>query len=492
MGHKILKGIATDSIILITVRCITVLVSIIQTMILTRVLSSTAYGTYSEGLLIISFSSPFLSLGLQDSVNYFYNKSDGLNKNKSIDTVFSLSITIGIVGALLMLIFQSGIITYFKNQNLSSLFLYVVFRPCLQNLIALYQPLYISTGQSRIVALRSFIVSLVQVTTVGVVSYCLNDVVVIFALLFILDVLQVLILDFYLRKHGTSIHYFCIDKKLVRPILNFALPMLLATSIGTINLNLDKLMISRLMGVDTYALYANVSKELPFAFIAQSITAVITPLIVRLLNNNRLDSFRCVWSDYLQFGYTVSWPLIIGAFFFAPSFICFLYSSKYLSVDGINVFRVYLIATMLRFTYFGIVPTALGKTRIILKYSMLGMILNIALNYTLYYFLGIIGPSIATVISMVVPAIFYFRNSLRVTNSNFYRIIKIKELFKLVSICVISGGICLIMFNITKQVVQINDVFGGFFFYFIYCLIVFLFNYRNIRDLLRRLNNNYA
>lgn len=57
MGKK--RNMAKDATILVFVRFVTMLVSIIQTMVLTRILSKTSYGTYSQAILVISFLSPF-------------------------------------------------------------------------------------------------------------------------------------------------------------------------------------------------------------------------------------------------------------------------------------------------------------------------------------------------------------------------------------------------------------------------------------------------
>ena len=53
-----------------------------------------------------------------------------------------------------------------------------------------------------------------------------------------------------------------------------------------------------LMSTEDYALYANVSKELPFAFIVSSFTAVVTPLIVQYISSGEYEKFEnlCCWS----------------------------------------------------------------------------------------------------------------------------------------------------------------------------------------------------
>jgi O-antigen/teichoic acid export membrane protein len=156
VGKTKKRNILGDSVLLSVVRIVTIFAGMAQTMILARTLTKELYGTFSQTLLVYSFIAPLLSLGLDSTINYFFNKTDNqADKEKAINAIFFLTIVTGIVGAVLMMGAKKPIARFFSNPELMPLIIYICIRPLLTNLIALYQPLYISLGYTKIIAIRS-------------------------------------------------------------------------------------------------------------------------------------------------------------------------------------------------------------------------------------------------------------------------------------------------------------------------------------------------
>lgn len=486
MGKK--RNMAKDATILTFVRCVTMLVSIIQTMILTRTLSKTNYGTYSQAVLLISFLSPFFSMGLENAINYFFNKSESIEIRKIyINTIFAISLTAGLLCGLMIIILHMHIGLYFDNPLIVPLTGYIAFRPCLQNLIALYQPIYISSGYVKTIAIRNLFISLMQIIIVGGISCFLNNISIVLCLLLLLDIFQLIYFAAIYRKREFKISVLQSDFSLSGEILKYALPMLFSLSVGTISANIDKLMISGLMSVEDYALYSNVSKELPFSFIAGSFTAVVTPFIVKYINNGENSKFKELWACYLEIGYRVTWPLCFAALVFAPELIEVLYSGLYLSREGIIVFRLYTITAMFRFTYFGIVPTAMGRTDIIMKYSILGCMINLILNYPMYYVMGMPGPAFATIISMIIPSFLYFRASAKLVQVHVLDVLVPKKIIILIFKMLLAGVLSKVIVSIFN-----NIAVNVFFTLLMGCLIIFIVifgtDYKTIKSLIKYMN----
>lgn len=485
------KGdIVNNSLMLVFVRVITMFVGIVQTMILSRTLTKTAYGTYAQALLIISFFTPFFSLGLENAVNYFFNKyAERETKERYINTIFMLSVFSGVLCGVLILIFQNQIAGYLKNAAILGLVFWIAFRPCMQNLISLYQPLYISSGYAGTIAWRNLIISVAQIGIVGSVSCFSDDIRLIFILLLLLDVIQFFCFADIYRKRNFAVSVLKADFSLVREILKYAIPMLFAASLATVSLNIDKLMVSGLMSTEDYALYANVSKELPFAFVVSSFTAVVAPLIIQYISGGEYEKFENLWSSYLEVGYKVTWPLCVGAAVLAPEMIEVLYSRTYLNTDGVIVFCIYTIASMMRFTYFGMVPTALGRTDIVLKYSLFSCAINIGLNYPMYLWLGMPGPAAATVISLAISAVLYFRRSAKLVNISFWKVLIPKRI-----ICLfVEMGICGVTVRIVVSAVErlCNKVFINLLLgYFLFIALIFGWNYKSLKNLLHTMRKD--
>lgn len=478
-------GIVRDSAFLVFVRIVTLSVNLVQTMILSRTLTKSSYGTYSQALLLISSFAPIFSLGLNDAVNYFFNKSSEEKVRRSyVNTIFSLSIVSGLFCGILMLVFRNQIVGYFENEAVSGLLIYVAFRPCIQNLVALYQPLFISSGYAKTIAVRNLLISIGQICIVGGVSYFTSNIALILLLLFMLDLLQYLSFALIFKKRQFGVSVFRADFSIVKEILKYALPLLLGTSVSTISINIDKFMVSGMMSTEEYALYANVSKELPFAFAIGSFSAVVMPVIVRYINNGEENKFKELWSNYLELGYKITWPLCVGAAVLAPEAIEVLYSKAYLSVDGVMVFRIYTVAAMMRFTFFGMVPSALGRTDVVMKYSIVGCGINICLNYPMFYLMGMPGPALATVISMIISAALYFRKSSKLVNIRMSEVLRPGRIFLLGLEMSICGIIVRMLVSVAR--LHFENVFMDFVLGFVlFQGVVWGLNMKSLKEILK-------
>lgn len=472
-------NIAKDSMILVFVKIVTISVQIIQTMILSRLLTKLDYGTYSQGLLIISFFTPFFSLGLENAVNYFFNNKT--NKEKYLNTIFTVSIVSGIVCGIMILGMSNWLVDYFDNPLIKGFIVYVAFRPCLQNLISLYQPLYISSGRAKVIAIRNSIISVAQVVMVCGISYYVKKLTMVFLGLLLMDIVQAIYYMILFGKIEFKINFFKLDTNLLKEIFDYSIPMLLSTSIATINVNVDKLMINIFMNTEEYALYSNVSKELPFAFIVTTVTTVVMPFAVKLLNSDNTETFKIMWKRYLEFGYLITWPLCVGAAVFSKEFILLLYSDKYLTVEGNAIFIIYTIVAMLRFTYFGMIASAKGETKIIMKYSIIGCVINLLLNYFLFYLMGMIGPAVSTLISLIAGAILYFNKSLKIVNFRLSEIFDLKKIMALILEMIVMAIVIRPIANIVNQLYG-NTVITLLCGYSVFVISIMLLNLKGIKE----------
>lgn len=394
------KNIASDSIILSIVRAITICTSLIQTMILSRIMSLSEYGTYSGLLIVISVVTTFSNLGLNNAINYFYNKyENNEEKKKYINIIFSITIIAGLIGAIITFLFKNSIANYYENPIIASLIIYIIFRPLFANIISLYQSLYISVGRAKVIAIRNLLIAIIQTICVPLSFYIVKDINIMLVVQLILDIVQLIYFGFDFFKRELRINPFKFDIPIVKEILKYSIPMGLALMMGTLFKESDKLVIAKLMDTETLAMYTNMSKQLPFEFIALAFTSVVTPEIVKLYYTDKKNEVTKLWSNYMKFGYISTWILCAGAIVCAKELLLFLYSDKYIA--GLNIFIIYLIVEMFRFTYFGIILSATGHTKYILNSSIISFVTNVILNIIFYKIFGIIGPAIASLICVI-------------------------------------------------------------------------------------------
>jgi O-antigen/teichoic acid export membrane protein len=172
----------------------------------------------------------------------------------------------------------------------------------------------------------------------------------------------------------------------------------LASSVGTLNGELDKLIIGKFFSTEEYAIFANASKTLPVTILATSLTAVLLPKFVRLLKEERYEEAVSIWGSSINISFCVMCLIVGGFIVFAPDVMSLFYSEKYVTPDGIAVFRIYSLILLFRATYWGIVLNAMGKTKFIFYSSVATLALNCVGNILCYYTFGFIGPAIASLI----------------------------------------------------------------------------------------------
>lgn len=477
------RGVATNSIILSFVQCFTLLTGVVQTMILSHKLSEIAYGTYSEGLLVVNFATPFLLLGLSNAITYFSSQTD-INKKEYVNNIMTLIFLLGLSGGVLIIFVRDAIVSYFdSNSLLTNVIPLVAFLPLLKNLISSFQTLYIAENMSMSIAIRNAVVSCVQISIVAVGVLVYDNIYIIFSLLLLMDIAQVVIFECIFSNKKYLVYPVVLKPYLIRRILAYALPLALSTAVGTISIYMDKLLIGNLMSVEDFALYSNMAKELPFSFIVSSFTTVILPVFVGKHAQGKDEELSRIWRDYLKLGYLITWILVGAALVCSENLLVFLYSDRY--IRGIQIFRVYLLVTMLRFSYFGIVLSAFGKTKLILLSSIASLITNFVLNILLFKWVGMIGPAIASFVAIFVMQVFQMTISCKLLQTKIWRAMDLKFAGLLIGEIIVIGYLIYKAIEIINLGVILDLIVGGGSF----CLILFLLNRKRIFELIYSINN---
>ncbi len=224
--------------------------------------------------------------------------------------------------------------------------------------------------------------------------------------------------------------------------------------VGTLTIELDKLLIGKFFNTEQLAIYTNAAREMPVTVISSSLTAVLMPQLVKLLKDNKNQKAITLWGDATSLSYVFICFIATGLFVYAPEVMLLLYSDKYL--PGVSVFRVYNIVLLLRCTYFGMILNSIGKTELIFYSSLVLLLLNIVLNYTFYLLFGFIGPAIATFISIALVQIYQLIATSKTLNISFKTILLWKDLGIITIINFIFG----IVFYIIKKTISIEVIFG--------------------------------
>lgn len=400
--NKLKSGgdIGKDGVKLTISKIITLTLAMISSMLLSRFRTLAEYGTYSQILMISNIATSIFMLGLPTSINYFLSLAvTKEEQNKFLSVFYTLSTILTFIIGLLLVLSISLIASFLNNSLLVSFAYFLALFPWTRIIMGTIENVLVVNKKTwTLMVYRVSNAAIVLLTIIISHFLSLNFNTYMIAFLIVEIVYSVIVYILVTKYFGKLTISF--DKTLLKNIFAFSIPIGLAGAVGTINIELDKLMISWFFDLEKVAIYSNAGRELPITIIAVSLTSVLLPELVRYFKNGQVDIALSKWRTATILSMIIMSLFVFGIMAFAPDVIKILYSEKYL--PGTDVFRVYTILLLLRITYFGIVLNATGNTKYILFSAIFSLIMNIILNFLFYWWFGFVGPAIATLISQLI------------------------------------------------------------------------------------------
>ena len=483
------KSIANSATVLSVSKFTVLIISIVIAMLLSRFLTLEEFGTYSQIHLVINIVTTIFLLGLPNSINFFLASAEtAKEKQEFLSTYYTLNTILCLITGLFLIILTPLIVSYFNNILIKNFIYVLAVYPWAKIIIASIENVLVIYQKTRHLMFFRFLNSILLLLNILIV-YFFNLSFSIFMFLFvIIEFIFSLSVYFIVSNLSGKLKPF-IDKFLVIKILKFSIHLGLASVIGTLSIELDKIVIGRVFDTEQLAIYTNAAREMPVTILAVSITAVLMPQLVRLLKNGYNDEAIKLWGSATLLSYIAICYFATVLFVFAPQVITLFYTDKYIA--GVPIFRVYCIVLLLRSTYFGIILNSIGKTKYIFYSSMASLFLNLILNYILYLFLGFVGPAIATFISIIIIAILQLIVSSKSINISFKKILPWKTIGLVTVINLIMGLLISYLKNIVPIDIYINELIEFILLCFFWGLIYLLVTLKLIRQQWALLNVKY-
>lgn len=496
IGLGILKrgGAGTDSLLLSFIQIITYMCSMITAKLLSVALTKTEYGTYASVMLVITTTCSLILLGLPDCINYFFNiraKDSNSNERESyVNTILGICLCVGIGAGVILLIVSDHISYYFKNPAIKGLVVIACLMPCFENAVRLYQTLYVSTGNARVIAVRNFIISLIKVVIVAVSLFFFKSLELVFILNVLLDFLQLIILAGMFGKIKYFVNPFKVDLRKVGEILKYGLPMGVYAITNTLMREVDKLVIARITTIETLALYTNCSKLLPLSLFVSSFATVLIPYITKYVTSHDQDNAKRLFKSYLQIGYLTIWMFSGAIIVSAREIIPFLYSDAY--VEGLPIFIIYVLDGVLQFASMHLIVAASGNTTFIMKLSVALLCVNSVLDIGLYYLLdifniGMLGPAIATCVVTMVYALIMLGKSKKVVGASINEIVDIKHMVKYILELVLIAFVTALIRKFLIAI-EVQRYLCMIICCSVYCAIIFAIHLKDYEKLIHQIN----
>ena len=483
-------SVGKNAVILTGSKIFVSMLGIITAMLLARFRTLEEYGTYSQIIMIADLVSSILLLGLPNSINYFLSKEETTEgRQKFLSVYYTLSTIMTVVIAIFLLMAVPMIIQYFNNPLIRNFAYIFVIYPwaslminSLSNACIVYgrvnKLLYFSLAQSIIILLILVMAKMMSLSF-RVYMYFYMASLSGFAIVGIL----------WIRKFSGKIN-FNLNIKVIQEIFKFSIPIGMASVVGTINVQLDKFVIGRFFSTEQYAIFTNASRELPVTLVATSLTAVLLPALVKLLNKENKKEAVELWGYAANISFCFM-ALIVGGFLvFAPDIMSLFYSEKYVTLEGIKVFRIYTLILLFRSIYWGIFLNALGKTKFILYSSILTLIFNFIGNIVFCYLFGFVGPAISSLLVIGIMAFIQLKFTGRLLEISLKEILPWKNLIiNVLQILIIGIGFSILKYRIFICHNRIISIIVSISMGIIWTIIYGIINYNSLKIYWKRLNN---
>lgn len=412
------QNIFKDFMVLGSSRVVNVLLTMIQAMLFVRSYSLYDYGLYSQVVLITGIATIVFSISVENSLNYFLSSSsESKEKKHIISQVFMLAIFQGIICSLILMVFKSSIINYFQNDKLEQVFIIVAILPFFTIFKSIFEVTFIALNKTRFASLGILIITVTQLA-ISILTYIFKYSIELYLILLLfMNLIFITFIFISVKKEIGGFEWKIIDKDLITRILSYAVPLWFAGISAKLNVELDKLFIGRYLGTKDLAIYANMARELPIAVITGSLTTILLPKMIAMYKRKSINNMLNMWKSGIELSWIIVCTSVTFLLVMSSEVLIFLYSEKY--IEGLPVFRIYIIVLLLRVAYFGIILNVTNNTKYIFRYTIAALGLNVLMNYVFFYYFGLIGPALGTLVSNLVVGFLQLVHSSKIIDCRF-------------------------------------------------------------------------
>jgi len=194
----------------------------------------------------------------------------------------------------------------------------------------------------------------------------------------------------------------------MRRQLGFAIPLGLASLLGTLSAQLDKLIVSAMCTTEEFAIYATGAIELPLiGVITGAMSAVVLPELTRFYKAGTPGRIIDLWQGAMKTALLILAPVMFGVLLTAPELMSVLFSDTY--TEAATPLRIYALLLPLRAAVYGSVLMAPDQTRWVTASAAFGLTLNGVLSIVAVSLFGYAGAAWASVLTTYAVVVFMLR-----------------------------------------------------------------------------------
>jgi O-antigen/teichoic acid export membrane protein len=417
---------------------LTTVVALASGMVMARILTQTELATYRQTMLAYDVALPLLSLGLASGMYYFLPTEKTRVRGVVVDGLV-LMIGMGLLYAIFIALGGNHLLAKrFSNPAIVNTLVYLVPLPILMLPAKLLPSVMVVQNQVSKLTAYNVLTSLLLAS--GVIAACLlwrtpESMVLMrvgismgVGLAGILLMLQAVPRDDWAPRWSS-----------MKAMVAYSIPMVGASAMGAISVQLDKLIVSSMCLPEQFAVYSNGAIQIPLvAILTGSITAVIQPELRKMVATEDFQGALKLFRTASTKSAVVLLPTMMFLLVSAEPFILTLFSSKY--SGSVLPFQMYLLILPVRIVNYGAFMMALGKSKLIMYRSMTGLVANLILSILLVRWMGYMGAIIGTIITLYsVNVVLNFSVISRAVGCRWWQVLPFGDLSQLFGAALLAG-----------------------------------------------------
>ena len=443
---------------------INILVNFLFLPYMARALDYGSYGSYGQTILIVTLFSAGLSAGLSQIIFVY------LNNNSKTDTLSNNILAgffLGILGVILLVIISPFISKWLGNPVLEYLIyvysfslVFIIPNQSFNSFLIFSNKVKKSMWLILITNLFKIGLVVISIQLFQSVYYALLGIVISQFILFIINIIIVkdsLILVF--------------NFKLIFEQIKKGFPLGLTALVGTLILYTDGIMISKMCGVDIYAVYRNGAIEVPFiSSLYGAIAAIILPEIAKLFSQGKFKEIAKLKKKVIMNTMMITYPVLLFLLFNSEEIILIYLGDKY--QNSAIIFQIFNLTLLMRVNDYHDIMISANQTKKIFVYYLLVFLVNFLLNFLFIGYFGALGAAISTVISLFLFALLLFRSTLKIIKMRIQDFIDFKSLFYLLAVTVPLAFILEYFLSFILNIELKLFLFSVIFFPFVYYILL--------------------
>src|SRR5260221_4244064 len=395
--------------------------TLITSMILARIMLQSDMGTYRQILLIGSILILVFEMAISSSVYRFWNIMKGEDQDSFGLMIFFFLCVLGIIAGLAMALVAYPLARLYNNPDRAWALLITAPFPISIMLPKMVRPVWISQGRSWQATSFDFILaftSIIALIIPRMFGATFQQTLMWWSFSNIMNVpCTIWALNHFLHWKKDFLKWNIVAQvwKYLWPIQISRMPTLLLTS-------LDKFVISTIATPAAFAIYSLGARELPFvSTINTSMAMVMVPRMVGEIQREQFDRVSQLWRSACEKTAIFIYPVGAFAVVYSLPLVKFLFSSQY--EESSIPLRIFAFLIFVRIVDYASIATALGRSDLILKLTVMAVGSLIVLSVPLTLIFGANGMAVATVLSTALGSwlyLFEYRHLLKVPILRFF------------------------------------------------------------------------